>query len=489
MALIKIGRSSVNDVVIDSPVVSSQHASLTVSGTGDIVIKDLNSSNGTYVNDERITSHVLKPGDTVRLANISFNWQKAINDYKEKTKISSSSKSVVIPPDVVRQKIVGKNGWADIVYPHDDVSRKHAFLCKRSNGEILIIDNNSTNGTYVNGVKVDYCKLKRGDKVLIAQKYPLDWEREFGTSDRHLWKHLAAAVAAVAIIIAGIAYYLINKAWEPTEIYTYYKNSVVLIVQNSCYQVTVNGRSLGAYYKGLEVLDECHLDSDGDLAHGGVTASGTGFFVSSDGRIMTNKHVLFPMGNDKNDADIIKRQVQSFLRQSRKLAPLAEYVEVTYKLKEVRIARNDSYVNTATDLTPCSVYKVSDNDDLDIAIIQVNNKRTPSDVEHIVDIDDYVKGDGLRIGKKVFTIGFPYAFTMGDTSVGLEANNQSGEITQERGEYTYGHNITIQHGASGSPVFNEYGKFAGVIVSGFLGISQGYNHAINPEPINRFTKQ
>lgn len=488
MASIKIGRSSVNDVVIDSPVVSSQHASLTISDAGDVVIKDLNSSNGTYVNDERIISHVLKPGDSVRLANVSFNWQKVINNYKEKTKISSSGKNIVIPPDVVRQKIVGKNGWADIVYPHDDVSREHAFLCKRSNGEILLIDNNSTNGTYVNGVKVDSCRLKRGDKVLIAKKYPLAWEREIGNNERHLWKPLAAAVAAMAIIIAGIAYYYVNKPWEPTEIYAYYKNSVVLIVQNSCYQVTANGRSLGAYYEGLEVLDECHLDSDGDLAPGGVTASGTGFFISSDGQIMTNKHVLFPMGNDKKDADIIKRQVQGILRQSRKLAPLAEYVEVAYKLNEVRIARNDSYVNTSSDLTPCSVYKVSDNDDLDIAIIQINNKQTPSYVEHIVDIDDYVKGKGLRIGKKVFTIGFPYAFTMGDTSVGLEANNQSGEITQERGEYTYGHNITIQHGASGSPVFNEYGKFAGVIVSGFLGISQGYNHAINPEPINRFTK-
>jgi V8-like Glu-specific endopeptidase len=71
-------------------------------------------------------------------------------------------------------------------------------------------------------------------------------------------------------------------------------------------------------------------------------------------------------------------------------------------------------------------------------------------------------------------------FTIGETEIGLEANNQSGEVTQERGEFTYGHNITIHRGASGSPVFNAYGEFAGVIVSGFLGVSQGYNHAVQP---------
>ena len=487
MAIIKIGRSSANDVVIDSPVVSSQHASISISDTGDIVIKDLNSSNGTFVNGERINSHILKPDDNVRLANIPFNWQKVLNDYKEKTKISEH-KSAIIPPDVVNQKLVGKGGVADIVFPYDDVSRKHAFLCQKANGEIQIIDNNSTNGTYVNGLKVDSCVLKRGDKVLIAKKYSLDWEKEFGVGKQNMLKLFVAAVAAILIILAGTIGYLRNRPWEPEDIYSCYKNSVVLIVQNSCYQVTANGRSLGSYYEGLGVLDECHLDSDGDLAVGGVSASGTGFFISTDGQIMTNKHVLYPVGNDKKDAEIIKRQVQSILRQVRGLAPLAEYVEVKYRLKEVCIARNDSYVNSSSDLIPCSVFKVSDNDDLDIAIIQINNKQTPSDVTHLVNIDDYVKGDGLKIGKKVYTIGFPYAFTLGDTSIGLEANNQSGEITQERGEYTYGHNITIQHGASGSPVFNEYGKFAGVIVSGFLGISQGYNHAINPEPINKFTK-
>ena len=46
--------------------------------------------------------------------------------------------------------------------------------------------------------------------------------------------------------------------------------------------------------------------------------------------------------------------------------------------------------------------------------------------------------------------------------------------------------ITIERGASGSPVFDKYGKFAGIIVSGYLGLSQGYNHSVQPVPARNF---
>ena len=117
----------------------------------------------------------------------------------------------------------------------------------------------------------------------------------------------------------------------------------------------------------------------------------------------------------------------------------------------------------------------------DLAIIQMNSKLTPSDVENIVDLTDIAEEDDLKLGDRIYSIGFPLSFTIGGTDIGLEANNQSGEVTQERGEYVYGHNITIHKGASGSPVFDAYGKFAGVIVSGFIGVSSGYNQAVHPQ--------
>jgi pSer/pThr/pTyr-binding forkhead associated (FHA) protein len=46
--------------------VSSHHCEVLLRGS-DVVIKDLNSTNGTFINDEPVTESVLKPGQTLRL--------------------------------------------------------------------------------------------------------------------------------------------------------------------------------------------------------------------------------------------------------------------------------------------------------------------------------------------------------------------------------------------------------------------------------------
>ena len=49
---VTIGRSVENTIVIPDPTVSRKHAILTVTQDGEIVIKDLGSTNGTYVFQE-----------------------------------------------------------------------------------------------------------------------------------------------------------------------------------------------------------------------------------------------------------------------------------------------------------------------------------------------------------------------------------------------------------------------------------------------------
>ena len=140
-------------------------------------------------------------------------------------------------------------------------------------------------------------------------------------------------------------------------------------------------------------------------------------------------------------------------------------------------------------MLPCSVLKTSDDPELDVAIIQTNSKKTPDEVKNIVDLNHIASSQDLQMGKKIYSIGFPQSFIIGETAVGLEANNQSGEVTQDRGKYIYGHNIAIHQGASGSPVFDRRGHFAGIIVSGFLGVSHGFNQAIRPIPAAEFGKK
>jgi len=61
-----LGRKTENDIVVPDVAASSFHAEVVAEGNG-LVIRDLNSSNGTYVNGKRIQSSPLFDGDVIRI--------------------------------------------------------------------------------------------------------------------------------------------------------------------------------------------------------------------------------------------------------------------------------------------------------------------------------------------------------------------------------------------------------------------------------------
>jgi hypothetical protein len=63
--IVMIGRAPLNDIVIDNPVVSAQHAMLLKVGDS-YWLRDLNSTNGTHINGLLFTDGELKDGDTIR---------------------------------------------------------------------------------------------------------------------------------------------------------------------------------------------------------------------------------------------------------------------------------------------------------------------------------------------------------------------------------------------------------------------------------------
>ncbi len=58
-----IGRVEDADISLDSPTVSRRHAEIIIQGQNSMLIRDLNSSNGTYVNGKKITETELHEGD------------------------------------------------------------------------------------------------------------------------------------------------------------------------------------------------------------------------------------------------------------------------------------------------------------------------------------------------------------------------------------------------------------------------------------------
>jgi pSer/pThr/pTyr-binding forkhead associated (FHA) protein len=66
-----IGRVEDNTFQIADQSVSSHHCEVHLQGN-DILIRDLNSTNGTFINDAKITEQVLKPGQTLRLGQVEL---------------------------------------------------------------------------------------------------------------------------------------------------------------------------------------------------------------------------------------------------------------------------------------------------------------------------------------------------------------------------------------------------------------------------------
>ncbi len=70
-------------------------------------------------------------------------------------------------PLVNREVTIGRSADADIVIALNSVSRIHARICPNDE-EFVIEDLNSTNGTYVNGVRISRCVLRHNDLVRIG---------------------------------------------------------------------------------------------------------------------------------------------------------------------------------------------------------------------------------------------------------------------------------------------------------------------------------
>jgi pSer/pThr/pTyr-binding forkhead associated (FHA) protein len=64
-----IGRLDDNTFQIAEQSVSSHHCEILLKGS-DVIVRDLDSTNGTYINGEKISEKVLKPGQILRLGNI-----------------------------------------------------------------------------------------------------------------------------------------------------------------------------------------------------------------------------------------------------------------------------------------------------------------------------------------------------------------------------------------------------------------------------------
>ena len=66
-----VGRAPRADFVVDAALVSRLHCRLTANDSGVDVV-DLDSTNGTYINDQRVKTGCIKTGDRLRVGRVEF---------------------------------------------------------------------------------------------------------------------------------------------------------------------------------------------------------------------------------------------------------------------------------------------------------------------------------------------------------------------------------------------------------------------------------
>lgn len=89
------------------------------------------------------------------------------------TRVAADSDVAVLSVGARRHRLsadlvtIGRDGGQQIVIDDDDVSREHALIERRPSG-FRLSDRHSTNGTWVNGVRIDEIDLHDGDEIWLG---------------------------------------------------------------------------------------------------------------------------------------------------------------------------------------------------------------------------------------------------------------------------------------------------------------------------------
>jgi pSer/pThr/pTyr-binding forkhead associated (FHA) protein len=161
--IVSVGRDPGNDVVIEDSRVSQHHARVILEGGGGpITIEDLGSSNGTSLNvpGQRITRARITESDRVYLGSYELSAARLLGRVPEVAPTGPTE--LTVRGEVT---IVGRDAGCDAVFDLPMVSGRHARL-SRWGADVLIEDLGSSNGTFLNGQRVEGRVLARaGDQI------------------------------------------------------------------------------------------------------------------------------------------------------------------------------------------------------------------------------------------------------------------------------------------------------------------------------------
>lgn len=174
---LQFGRDPTNDLVLPLALVSRHHARIERQN-GHYYVRDLHSTNGTYVNNKRLepdVPHVLSPGDVIRIGDesgnsirLEFNRMQTTTKQAEPHPAPGTVRMTALQIEQQQIFTLGRAAENHLTLPHPAVSRRHAEIRTTPQGA-QIFDLDSQNGTFVNGRPIKRAHpLQVGDIIQIG---------------------------------------------------------------------------------------------------------------------------------------------------------------------------------------------------------------------------------------------------------------------------------------------------------------------------------
>ena len=509
MKLLKIGRDPSCDIVLHSDKVSSLHAEITLMNSGDILLEDKGSHNGTFIQNQAIKPGKpvnVRRGDAIRFGDVELMWSQ-----------------VPMPEDNSAYKAIygiGSHFNNDIQISGGTVSRYHATIKVGRDNKVYIVDH-SKNGTTVDGQKItpnNPYRIKKSSAVVCGgvpvnlKTTPIQWPSE-------AWKTIIGVAAAVLIMFGvGFGVYKMLPSGKTS----------IKSLQNATACV------LGQYYIEIKYKDDPFVgriknwpetwkfgipkgSTEYKLALGTLTGveispisyTGTAFFISEDGELGTNRHIACPWAELSNDdKDAIRQTMEKFLvdrqqflvnnylvpainagvlSQNDAVAWLSRVqkseIEFSGNFEYLGIALTGTNITSIADLHACQVIAESGDPEIDVAMLRLNSKKTPEDIVKggFFDIVN-ARTDEMSIipqEDELTTIGYPVQFGISlvdkiGKGVELSPTVHRTYISKTPNENQFQIQSNVVGGQSGSPIIDKDHRLVGIVWGSHRGTEVAY---------------